>query len=526
MRYILLFILTLALTVTSCRKDFDTVANTGKLEFSKTTVYLDTVFTNISSSTYMLKVYNKSNNDIKISSVALAKGNASKYRLMVDGMSGLDGPDANTVGDGKIFPNVEILANDSLFVFIEATASIADANPTDLLYTDEILFDGFTSFQQKVNLVTLIQDAVFLYPERYNNPTGGYSYEGIQVGSNPADQIYGFFLDASELTFTNTKPYVIYGYAAVGNGAVLNIEAGARVHFHDQSGIIVGNNGSIRVNGTPSPTLTPLINEVIFEGDRLEPSFAETPGQWGTILLTSGSTNNAFSNLTLKNASVGLFIQNQDATTVQIKNTQIYNCSNVGLLARTAKINAENVVINNAGQNALACTYGGTYNFNHCTFTNFWSGGSRQSPAVALTNFFQVNETQFLTENLVANFDSSIIYGSNNLELILSKRDDVATPIFNVNLNYCLVKFNDINNQFGGNSLFTNAFLNNTNNNLIGNSNNFYDPKFINIGANKLNIQTGSSVIAKGKNFTTPLADILNISRSNPTDIGAYKYNP
>ena len=347
MRYSIFFLFVLFISITSCRKDFDTIASSGKLEFSKTTVYLDTVFTNVSSSTYMLKVYNRSNNDIKISSIALAKGNASKYRLMVDGMSGLDGPDANTIGDGKIFPNVEILANDSLFVFIEATAEIADANPTDLLYTDEILFDGFSAFQQKINLVTLIQDAVFLYPERYGNTTSGYTYEGLQVGSNPADKIYGFFLDASELTFTNLKPYVIYGYAAVKSGDVLNIQPGARVYFHDQSGIIVANNGSIRVNGTPSPTNNPLQNQVTFEGDRLEPNFEDTPGQWGTILLTDGSTNNSFSNLTIKNASVGLFIQNQDATTVQIKNTQIYNASNVGILARTAKIDGQNIAINN-----------------------------------------------------------------------------------------------------------------------------------------------------------------------------------
>lgn len=524
MRYYILLFFALTLTFTSCRKDFDTIPSSGKLEFSKTTVYLDTIFTNVSSSTYMLKVYNKSNDDITIPSIALAKGNASKYRLMVDGTSGLDGPDANTIGDGKIFPNVEILANDSLFVFIEATAGIADANPTDLLYTDEILFDGFSAFQQKINLVTLIQDAVFLYPERYGNPTIGYSYEGLQVGSNPADKIYGFYLDASELTFTNLKPYVIYGYAAVKSGDVLNIQPGARVHFHDQSGIIVGNNGSIRVNGIPS--LTPLLEkEVIFEGDRLEPNFAETPGQWGTILLTDGSTNNSFSNLTIKNASVGLFIQNQDATTVHIKNTQIYNSSNVGLLARTAKIDGQNIVINNAGQNALACTYGGTYSFKHCTFTDYWVGSARQSQTVLLTNSIKINDI-VLDKDLTANLVNCIIYGPNNIELGISKKVDPAAPIFNVSLNYCLVKFNDINNQFISNSLYTSAFLNTTNNNLIANNFNSYDPRFKNVIKNKLNIQAGSSVIGKGIFDPLVPTDILNnLHPSNP-DIGAYQFIP
>ncbi len=311
MRYTILFILTLAISITSCRKDFETVPSSGKLEFSKTTVYLDTVFTNIGSSTYMLKVYNRSNDDITIPSIALAKGSASKYRLMVDGMSGEDGSDANTVGDGKIFPNVELLANDSLFVFIETTVDIASANPADMLYTDEILFDA-GALQQKVNLVTLIQDAIFLFPDRTPNGSGGYSYENLQLDdTDPDSKIYGFELSGSELNFTNAKPYVIYGYAGVKSGDVLTIDPGARIHFHNESGIFVKSGGSIQVNGIASPTATPLLNEVIFEGDRLEPTFAETPGQWGIIYLAEGSTNNIFNHATIKNASVGIFVDRQ-----------------------------------------------------------------------------------------------------------------------------------------------------------------------------------------------------------------------
>ena len=93
----------------SCRNDFESVASTGNLEFSKDTVYLDTVFSNIGSSTYNLKVYNRSNDDINIPSIRLAEGEASNYRLNVDGMP------------GKVFENVQILAKDSMFIFIETT---------------------------------------------------------------------------------------------------------------------------------------------------------------------------------------------------------------------------------------------------------------------------------------------------------------------------------------------------------------------------------------------------------------------
>lgn len=512
MRYSVLLLFAVAISLTSCRKDFDTIPSSGKLEFSKSTVYLDTVFTNVGSSTYMLKVYNRSNDDITIPSIALAKGNGSKYRIMVDGMTGVDGPDADHIGDGKLFKDVELLAKDSLFVFIEETADIASANPADMLYTDEILFDAGSNLQQ-VNLVTLIQDAVFLYPERF--PDG--SYETLPIGD---EEVYGFYLSGSELTFTPAKPYVIYGYAAVPPGETLTIMPGARVHFHDQAGIIVANTGSIQVNGGVSADQTVLENEVIFEGDRLEPGFADTPGQWGTIWLTQGSINNTFNHATIKNASVGLLLDNS-ADVVQIKNTQIYNSANVGILARTGKINGENVVINKAGQFALACTLGGTYDFTHCTFANYWTGSSRQSPAVILDN--SINNLDLPAPiDLTANFTSSIIYGPNNLEIGLNKK---PTTAMNVTLDYCFIKFNDTGNQFAANPVYTAAFLNNPHN-LIGKFQNQNDPKFKNTAKNQLNILAGSSAIGKGKDLTGPLPDILGINRTNPTDIGAYKFVP
>ncbi|MEZ4795000.1 MAG: hypothetical protein R2773_05925 [Flavobacteriaceae bacterium] len=44
-----------------------------------------------------------------------------------------------------------------------------------------------------------------------------------------------------------------------------------------------------------------------------------------------------------------------------LNNVEIYNSSNVGLLARTGDVYAENMVIANAGQSVLACSLGGRY---------------------------------------------------------------------------------------------------------------------------------------------------------------------
>src|SRR5690606_33904670 len=101
----------------------------------------------------------------------------------------------------------------------------------------------------------------FLFPEKYEDGT----FETLTLGTgDDAVQVKGFFLDDTELTFTNEKPYVIYGYAAVPGNKTLSVEAGARVHFHNGAGIIVANGGSIQSIGTPSSDPEVMENEIIF----------------------------------------------------------------------------------------------------------------------------------------------------------------------------------------------------------------------------------------------------------------------
>jgi len=506
-RLLLLLLIGFAVSLTSCRNDFDFESRTGGLEFSKDTVYLDTVFTDIGSSTYTLKVYNRSDKNISIPSVRLGKGTTSKYRLMVDGMAGQE------------FENVEMLAKDSMYIFVSVTADVADANPTDFLYTDQILFgDGINP--QKVELVTLIQDAIFLYPQKFSDGTT----ETLPIGD---DEIYGFFLDeadptnGNELHWTNTKPYVVYGYAAVPSTKTLVVDAGARVHFHAESGLIVANNASIHVNGTTSLT-EDLENEVIFEGDRLEPDFAEVPGQWGAIWLTQGSTNNQIKNLTIKNATVGILVSGNDGSptpTLNIENTQIYNCANVGLLARTGNIEGRNVVINNCGQTAFAGSFGGSYEFTHCTFANYWSSPTQTS--VLLDDYIQTDTGNVVEPLTKANFRNCIIYGSSNLAISLKKEG----TSFNYNFDHCLIKFIDPGNlisntelyQFSTNPKFANC--------IIATNSSSNRPDFKAPSNNELII--GEDSAAKGTadfTYSSGTTDILNQSRSNPSDMGAYNW--
>ncbi|MGJ5643167.1 hypothetical protein [Formosa sp. S-31] len=494
----------------SCRKDFDFSPSKGQLSFSRDTIYLDTVFSNIGSSTYNLKVYNNSNEDIVIPSLQLQRGENSGYRLNVDGIP------------GKSFENIEILAKDSMYVFIETTIDYNDFKNTEntYLYTDQIAFDSGAN-QQTIELVTLVQDATFIYPSKDNDgliETLSVEVNGEVLESN----IQGRYLTDEELTFTNEKPYVIYGYAAVDNTKTLTINAGARLHFHANSGLFIAEGASIHVNGTYSNDQETLENEVIFEGDRMEPLFADIPGQWGTIWLFNNSTNNHFNYATIKNATIGILSEgNPNEEKLTLTNTQIYNSSNFGILGRNTSITANNLVINNSGQTSFAATLGGKYNVTHSTIANYWRSSFRQYPALLINNFeLDENDTAYLADLNEANFNNCIIFGNDNPEFIIDELEDDAV-VFNFKFTNCLARFQkSASNNFDG----SNYDFENTEHyeNMILNE----APDFKNPEENELIIGDNSAAKNAGSTLFSNLVpfDILNINRTSNPDLGAYQH--
>ncbi len=486
----------------SCDDDaFETVNSTGDLQFSKDTIFLDTVFSNISSSTRTLKIYNKSSNNITIPSINLGRGNNSYYRLNIDGI------------DGKSFENIDILSKDSVFVFIEAT--IDYNNVPNPIYTDSIVFDSGDN-SQNVKLVTLVQDAYFLFPQKdaqgiKEKIVLGEDGEGNEIA------IDGFYLE-DNTTWTNEKPYVVYGFVGVPENKTLTIEKGARIHFHKNSGLLVDKDATLKVNGE-------LGEEVVFEGDRLEPDFSEIPGQWTAIWLRAGSKNHEINNAIIKNNAIGILMDSVGSLTeptLKLNNIQIYNTSNFGLLGRTANIKGENLVIANNGMASLACTIGGTYNFTHLILANFWRSGIRDYPALLVNNYLKYNDNgteKILSRDLnAANFTNCIIDGSQNFEFILDKSTEA---LFNYNFKNNLLKFNDVDNKFKDNPLYDFADINYYQDNILNGESNFKDIK-----NNQYIIGEESEAINKAdKNAASQVPfDLLGVNRINKPDIGAYQH--
>ncbi len=480
-------------------------AQTQDIRFSSDTVYLDTIFTSIGSSTYNLRIYNQADHNIKIGSIRLGQGSDSQFRLNVDGMHGQD------------FNDVEILANDSMYVFIETTVDIKDyaANAPEFLYNDQLLVD-----EQTVELITLVKDAIFLYPEREN----GFK-EMIPLGTDEegnAFGIEGFYLEDNELIFTNERPYVIYGYAGVPSEKTVRFEAGARIHFHDNSGLIAAESSSVHVLGEQSADAEMQEGEVIFEGDRLEPFFENIPGQWGAIWLTAGSTNHIFRHATIKNASVGILMDYNDETenpTLVLEQTQIHNSSAVGLWAKTGHVRAVNSIFGNAGNASFFGNIGGSYEFTHCTFANYWNRSFRSTPAVILNDYVQISETEdFIVPLEKAVFANCIIDGNQTVEFSVEQKGDqeLSFSIDHTALRFSPADetiFENLYYDFSSSTLYPKLILNK--------QTAFHQPS-----TNDFRISQESEVIGLGKSThaaSVPV-DLNGVDRTNLPDLGAYQH--
>jgi len=492
--------------LSSCRKDFGTIMSTGELEFSVDTVLLNRVFDDISSSTKSFKVYNRGNDPVSIPNIRLGKGEASFYRLNVDGIP------------GKTFENIDILAKDSIFVFVEATVDFSQVTDTEFFYRDVVVFDSGEN-EQDVKLEALVIDVHLIRPDRTLQPDNSFVYEEIVLGVDEEGEpisVRGTLLDG-DTTFTNEKPYLIYNFVGVPENATLTIDAGATLYFHDNSGLIVEKEASLVVNGA-------FENEVLFEDDRLEPEFEDAPGQWGVIWLREGSKNNTINYAVIKNNIIGLLVDDtaNSNPTLTIRNTQIYNTSNYGIFGRETNIFGENLVIGNNGLSSLACTSGGTYNFTHSTFANYWNSSFRNFPAVLVNNFFTFvdngNDIIETRDLLAANFTNCIIDGNQNVELILDK---VEGSLFNYNINSSLLKFDTTNSDLLNDPLYD---FNNTA---------VYQNIILNGIAQYKDVQTNQFIIGEDSDandnadanaaLQVPF-DIMNISRTTLPDIGAYQH--
>ncbi len=378
MRSSILYLITVSfilLSIVSCERDNFSADPSLKLEFSTDTMMFDTVFTTIGSATSRFKVYNRNSNDVSITSVKLAKGSQSFFRMNVDGQATTDARD------------ISLRSGDSLFVFVEVNVDPTNQN-SPLFISDSIVIETNGNIQD-VKLIAWGQD-VYLHN---------------------SDSIVG------NVTLPNNKPHLVYNYLWVKPNAELTIQPGTKFYMHNEAVMAVA--GSLKVNGT-------FDNPVAFEGDRLESFYYDKAGQWSGIWLMSGSHSNEIDWAIIKNGIFGVIadtVVTPGIPTLRITNSRLENMSYIALFGRGAEIEAGNCLFANAGQTAVALTLGGRYRFHHCTIANYWGQYiQRKGPALLLNNFYTythpVNGQEMveLRDMEEASFSNCIIYGSRESE--------------------------------------------------------------------------------------------------------------
>lgn len=484
----ILIILSVVL-IFSCRKDENISAEPSyKLEFSSDTVIFDTVFTTVGSTTQFLKVFNRNKERIKISHIYLAGGVGSQFQINIDGSA------VTSVSD------VELDSGDSLFIFIKVTVDPNGLN-SPLVISDSVVFETNGNIQD-VDLVAWGQDAHFF--------VGRETIEGLS---------YPYVIVAKEgetVQWADDKPYVIYGWAVIDSTGILNIGPGVNIHFHQNSGLWVYRGGSIHVNGEKDSVVT-------FQGDRLEEEYSDLAGQWDRIWINEGSLNNEFNYAVIKNGFIGIQAETTDSDMgnfLVINNTVIENMSLWGLFTIAYRVISTNSIYVNCAEKTLFISVGGSYDFRHCTFANFWTGTVRVDPSFVLSNNLTLSgpdgaPVHFTGDLHQGYFGNCIIYGSNQEEIILS---DDGQSLFNYKFDHCLLKTEmSINDTQFYAECFKNAY-----------------PEFAGIDSGNYRIDTLSPAIDSGSPgvINTSPADITldldgnsRISDAGP-DLGAYEFLP
>ena len=136
MRNLLLFTVA-AILFFSCKKQSFSTSTDAVLRTDVDTLHFDTVFTTTGSASQAFKIINENAKGIRISSVRLAGGAASPFKMNVDGIAGVQSS------------NIEVASNDSTYVFVIVKIDPNAANlPFIIRDSIEIKYNGNTKWVQ------------------------------------------------------------------------------------------------------------------------------------------------------------------------------------------------------------------------------------------------------------------------------------------------------------------------------------------------------------------------------------------
>lgn len=312
----------LSCLLTSCIEDGFTSSPSDRPTFSVDTLDMGTVITGDVSMTRRFTVRNPHSKGLIICDIRIEGDNAGMFRLNVDGFT------------GTTFDNVEIRANDSIYIFVSATLPTNDS-------------DLPVNVEAKVAFTT----------------NGGTDHIILRAAGQDVNRLGGHTVEG-DVTFDSARPYQIMDSLVVAPGARLTLAPGSSLMFHDKAYMRVY--GTIVSNGT-------VEHPVEMRGDRTGDvitgiTFDLMAGQWQGMQLMPGSKNNVMTNTVMRNTVVGLIA---DQTDLRLVNTRLRNSSNYVLVSTDTQLSAIGCEFGEASM-GLVLVDGGQANFDQCTFANYY----------------------------------------------------------------------------------------------------------------------------------------------------------
>ena len=338
-----------ALLPVACRDDLDTSPSAQPTP-SADTLRLGTLLAGNPSQTYQLKLYNRHEGEIRLSSVTLREAATSGFRLNVDGMN------------GSSFTNADLLRiapGDSLFLFVEATFPEAGEGLTEHRDYIDILCNGR---QQTVVLEAFSKDVRKL--------------RGCVV--------------AADTVWERGSEVQVYDSLVVAEGVTLTLEDSVTLYLHDKADVIL--HGRLVCRGRCGAPVT-------LRGDRTDNMFDNLaydglPAQWGTLYVDSTSCGNVWEWTDVRGMTDGIRLlpcpvdtaltADEDQRLV-LRSCRVRNSRGPLVHATAAQVRIENCELMNAGGPLLGL-YGGAYEVTHTTLANYSYGAAIASPAVILSN--------------------------------------------------------------------------------------------------------------------------------------------
>lgn len=390
-----LFLISISLLILfySCKKDSFITSADAQVSISAEEIKFDTVFTTTGSITQSFKIVNENDQKLRLSSIRLMGGSNSYFKINADGFTG---PQVS---------NIEIEANDSVYVFVSVNIN-----------------------QSTANIPFIIQDSIQV------------SYNGTnrQVNLEAWGQNAHFFRDkkiTADETWNNDLPYIILGSLTIDVIRKLTINKGCRIYVHADAPILV--DGTLEINGEKD-----TVDRVYFRGDRLDEPYNDFPAGWPGIFFRSTSRDNVFNYAVINNAYQALAVidPSLNANPKLVLNESIIdNGYDAGIIAVNSSIRARNCLVSNCGKNIILAK-GGDYQFTHCTVASFSNSYiPHRDPVLFVSNYVLVNNSP-VTAKLSALFRNCIFWGQDGTvddEVVVAKSGNTA---FNVNFDYNLWK--------------------------------------------------------------------------------------